>query len=133
MEFTLLRTYYPNGTNGSLLLDPITIPIVHTIERPWKKNEPRSSCLPEGTYEVTWRYGNGLKPRMIITGEAGRSTIILQHAKKAITKPKGFIAPVKQLTGEGKGRGSGRAFDKLNRIINRTLETRPVFLTIKSK
>jgi hypothetical protein len=47
MELDLLRTYYPKGTNGSLLVNGVGL--CHTIELPWKNNEQGVSCIPEGT------------------------------------------------------------------------------------
>ena len=53
MELELIRTYFPNGTNGELL--HLSNRVCFTIELPWKNNEPRVSCIPEGRYQLTER------------------------------------------------------------------------------
>jgi hypothetical protein len=50
MKLELIRTYYPAGTNGDLLLNGDKV--CSTIELPWKKNAPKVSCIPEGEYEL---------------------------------------------------------------------------------
>ena len=50
MKLGLIRTYYPEGTNGDLLLNGDKV--CSTIELPWKKNAPKVSCIPEGEYEL---------------------------------------------------------------------------------
>ena len=48
MILFLTRTYFPDGTNGKLECEGKLI--CNTIELPWKNNEKRVSCIPEGKY-----------------------------------------------------------------------------------
>jgi hypothetical protein len=50
MEIHLTRTYFPDGTNGILECEGKLI--CNTIELPWKKNETKVSCIPEGKYFI---------------------------------------------------------------------------------
>jgi len=48
MEIHLTRTYFPEGTNGKLECEGKLI--CNTIELPWKNNETKVSCIPEGKF-----------------------------------------------------------------------------------
>lgn len=132
MELTLIRTYYPGGTNGSLHVYGILTALCYTIELPWHDNKPGLSCIPEGRYAVKMRFSKKFLTHMIIEGVKDRALILIHPANNAVKELKGCIAPVRKLTGEGRGSESRRAFDKLKRIVIATLEKEPVYLTIKS-
>ena len=53
MVLELTRTYFPNGTNGKLECKGKSI--CNTIELPWRENETRVSCIPEGKYFIKKR------------------------------------------------------------------------------
>lgn len=132
MELELVRTYYPNGTNGELFLDGNKV--CSTIELPWKDNQPQVSCIPEGRYALRKRYSPKLKHHLLVTGVAGRQWILLHAANDALKELKGCIAPVSFLTGEGKGNQSRKALAKIIVLAYPELEKgKPVFLTIQSK
>jgi hypothetical protein len=44
--------YHPEGTLGVMEIDGEKF---YSIERPWLENAPNVSCIPTGTYEMTWR------------------------------------------------------------------------------
>jgi hypothetical protein len=50
MIIFLTRTYFPEGCNGKLECEGKLI--CHTIELPWKNNETKVSCIPEGKYFI---------------------------------------------------------------------------------
>ena len=133
MEYLLIRTYYPGGTNGCIQLPPNVETIVNTIELPWKDNQHGISCIPEGRYPVKMRFTPERHWHLILEEVEGRSLILIHPANDAIKELQGCIAPVTELTGEGKGSRSRLAFEKLMRIVSADLKTGPVFLTIKSK
>ena len=54
MLLELVRTYYPDATNGKLMLDGVVL--CHTIELPWRDNATGISCIPEGRYQLVKRY-----------------------------------------------------------------------------
>lgn len=131
MELELLRTYYPKGTNGSLLVDGTGL--CHTIELPWKKNEHRISCIPEGRYELVKRYSPKFKWHLLLNNVPERVSILIHPANDAMKELKGCIAPVSTITGEGKGNASRLVFEKLKAFVFPVLErNEKIFLTIKS-
>src|SRR5580693_8968818 len=101
MELKLIRTYFPQGTNGELLLNGDRI--CSTIELPWKNNQPRVSCIPEGRYELKKRYTPRFGSHFILVNVPGRILILVHAANDALKEIKGCIASVSVLTGEGKG------------------------------
>jgi hypothetical protein len=131
MKLELIRTYYPNGTNGVLLLNGEKV--CSTIELPWKENRSQVSCIPAGKYELQKRYTQRFGKHFILLHVPNRSYILLHAANDAMKEIKGCIAPVSFLTGEGKGTQSRLALGKLVSLIYPELEKgKPVFLTIKS-
>jgi Family of unknown function (DUF5675) len=61
MVLTLSRTYFPDGTNGKIEYNGKLICL--TIELPWKENQKKVSCIPEGKYFIkndTARNFNGI-------------------------------------------------------------------------
>src|SRR5260221_6285664 len=132
MELELIRTYYPNGTNGDLLLNGDKI--CSTIELPWKENKPQVSCIPEGKYELKKRYTPRFGNHFILMNVPNRSFILLHAANDALKEMRGCIAPVSFLTGDGKGTQARAALAKVVKAVNPELEKgNQVFLTIQSK
>jgi hypothetical protein len=115
MELQLVRAYFPNGTNGELLLDGEKI--CATIELPWKENARRISCIPEGRYELLKRYTPRLGKHFIIKNVPARSGILIHAANDAMKELKGCIAPVTRLSGQGKGLESRAALTKLADLV----------------
>ena len=132
MKLELIRTYYPDGTNGELLLNGDRL--CSTIELPWKNNEPKVSCIPEGEYELKKRYSKKFGEHFILVNVPERSYILLHPANDALKELKGCIAPVSFLTGEGKGSQSRTALQKLSEAINPELtKGNKILLIIQSK
>jgi uncharacterized protein DUF5675 len=131
MKPELIRTYFSEGTNGILLLNGATI--CSTIELPWKNNEPRISCIPEGKYRIVKRYSPRHKWHLQLKDVPGRQLILIHPANDAIKELQGCIAPVCVLTGEGKGNFSRLAFKKITSLLFPLLESgSDIFLTIKT-
>ena len=131
MELVLKRTCFTNGCNGSIYCGETFI--CHTIELPWKDNHKSSSCVPEGRYELKKRYSPKFQWHLIVTKVPGRSVILIHPANDALKELKGCIAPVSELTGEGKGLLSKNALARLLAVVYAALNKEQVFLTIKSK
>ena len=130
MELTLIRSYYPHGTNGQLYLGNEML--CATIELPWKDNKRQVSCIPEGRYELKKRYNPRFRAHFIVMDVPGRSYILIHAFNNALKESKGCIAPVSVCTGEGQGTFSKDALKKLTTLLYPELEKRkPVFLTIK--
>jgi hypothetical protein len=129
-RITLIRTYHPSGTNGSLIVNDKLI--CYTIELPWVDNQRRVSCIPEGEYELTPRHSARFGHHIYVNRVPGRSAILFHPANNAATELEGCIAPVTTLTGPGRGYQSRAAMDKLLSIMNGSIaEGKKVFLTIK--
>ena len=131
MNWQLVRTYFPNGTNGSLWCGSQLI--CHTIELPWLNNRRRISCIPEGRYELSKycsrKFGNVFQ----LIDVFDRDYILIHPANNALEELKGCIAPVVCHTGQGKGLHSKVAFDQMSKIANLSLlKQGKLFLNIKS-
>ena len=99
MVVVLSRTYFPNGTNGKLESDGKFI--CYTIELPWKENETKVSCIPEGEYVIRKRYSRKYKWHLEVMDVPSRKGILLHPANNAQSELKGCIAPVSKLSGAG--------------------------------
>src|SRR5882757_6858222 len=111
MELELTRNCFAGGTNGQLLYDGKRI--CYTIELPWKDNVPRVSCIPPGRYALAKRYSPKFGRHLQLVNVPGRQWILIHPANDALLELEGCIAPVTELTGEGKGSQSRMAFLRL--------------------
>lgn len=135
MELELIRTYFPNGTNGVLrqAQDGKYNIVCYTIELPWLDNKSQVSCIPEGRYELKKRYSQHHGWHLQLVKVKNRDLILIHAANAAIKELKGCIAPVSILTAEGKGSQSRNALSKINAIVLPVLDRKKqFFLTIKS-
>jgi hypothetical protein len=131
MVLLLTRTYFPNGTNGKLEIDGK--PICNTIELPWKNNETKVSCIPEGKYFIKKRYSQKFQWHLEIENVQNRSLILFHPANNALQELNGCIAPVTKLSGPGLGLMSRKAFITLKRLVYKVLDTNEsVELIVKS-
>ena len=120
MVLILSRTYFPDGTNGKLECEGKQI--CNTIELPWKKNETKLSCIPEGKYFIKKRYSNKFKWHLEILNVDNRKFILIHPANNAQKELKGCIAPVTQFSGPGLGLKSRQALQKLKDLIYSILD-----------
>ena len=131
MKLELIRTYFPDGTNGTIFHNGNIL--CYSIELPWHNNQSRISCVPEGAYELVKRYSPIHKWHLQLNNVPNRQLILILAANDAIKELKGCIAPVSLLTAEGKGLESRIALKKINAIVFPELDLmKQVFLTIKS-
>ena len=131
MKLLLTRTYFPDGTNGKLECNGKSI--CNAIELPWRKNEKRVSCIPEGKYFIKKRYSDKFKWHIEIIGVENRSSILFHPANNALQELNGCIAPVTKLSGPGLGLMSRKAFRKLKTMVYKALDiSESVELIIKS-
>lgn len=132
MELELIRTYFPNGTNGVILHHNKRV--CNSIELPWLDNQPRISCIPEGRYELTKRYSQRYGWHLLVNHVVNRNYILIHAYNDAIKESKGCIAPVSQCTGEGKGIRSKESLKKLLAMTYASIEKgNKVFIIIKSE
>lgn len=62
------------GTLGELLIDGVFF--CYTMELPWKDNESDVSCIPDGKYQVTWRFSESHGRNLYhVEGVSGRSGV----------------------------------------------------------
>ena len=119
MVLILKRNYFPEGTNGKLECEGKTI--CNTIELPWKNNERRVSCVPEGKYFLEKRYSTKFKWHIEVKNVANRSGILFHPANNARQELNGCIAPVTKLSGAGLGLMSRKAFTALKKVVFKAL------------
>ncbi len=120
MELVLTRVYKREGTNGTLTLNGHFV--CFTLELPWKENKKNISCIPEGKYQLKARFSPKLQNHLEVLDVFGRSRILIYPAQNAMEELRGGIAPVKQLTGIGKGIYTRLAHEKLLSIFHQTAE-----------
>ncbi|PKB15123.1 DUF5675 family protein [Flavobacterium sp. 5] len=120
MVISITRTYFPDGTNGKLECDGKFI--CNTIELPWKMDETKVSCIPEGKYFIRKRYSNKFKWHLEVMDVENRKFILIYPANNALLELKGCIAPVTQISGPGLGLQSRKAFYKLKDLIYKVLD-----------
>jgi len=131
MVILITRTYFPEGTNGKLECEGKLI--CYTIELPWKNNETKVSCIPEGKYLLQKRYSNKFKWHLELVDVKSRSFILFHPANNALKELNGCIAPVTKISGAGLGLQSRKAFTKLKTIVYKALdEKQRVLIIIKS-
>jgi len=131
MVLILKRNYFPDGANGKLECEGKTI--CNTIELPWKNNERRVSCVPEGKYFLEKRYSAKFKWHIEVKNVANRSGILFHPANNAMQELNGCIAPVTKLSGAGLGLMSRKAFAALKNVVFKALEkNEKVVLIIQS-
>jgi hypothetical protein len=131
MVLILSRTYFPDGTNGKLECEGKLI--CKTIELPWKKNETKVSCIPEGKYFIKKRYSQKFLWHLEIENVQNRSSILFHPANNALLELNGCIAPVTKLSGPGLGLMSRKAFIKLKKMVYKALDNKEsVELIVKS-
>ena len=122
MKLILTRTYFPEGTNGKLECEGKFI--CNTIELPWKNNETKVSCIPEGKYFIRKRYSTKFNWHLEVENVTNRILILFHPANNALLELKGCIAPVTKLSGPGMGMKSRKAFGKLNDLVYAALDSR---------
>ena len=120
MILFLTRTYFPEGTNGKLMCEGKLL--CNTIELPWKNNEKRVSCIPEGRYFIRKRYSQKFKWHLEVVDVKNRSYILFHPANNALQELNGCIAPVTKLSGPGLGLMSRKAFTKLKAFVYKALD-----------
>jgi hypothetical protein len=131
MVIWLTRSYFPEGTNGELECEGKLI--CKTIELPWKMNETKVSCIPEGKYFLRKRYSVKYQWHIEIMDVPGRKYILFHPANHAKRELQGCIAPVTKHSGAGIGTMSRIAFNKLKTLVFTALEQgKKVELIIKS-
>ena len=131
MELILTRTYFPEGTNGKLECEGKLI--CNTIELPWKMNETKVSCIPEGKYFIRKRYSQKFKWHLQVMNVENRSLILFHPANNALQELNGCIAPVTKLSGPGLGLMSRKAFTSLKDLVFKVFDKKEsVELTVRS-
>ena len=128
MVLFLTRNYFPNGTNGQLKCEGKLI--CNTIELPWKNNETRVSCIPEGEYYIRKRYSPKFKWHLEVMDVQNRSLILFHPANNALQELHGCIAPVTKLSGPGLGLMYKKAFAKLKTFVFKALDQNESVLLI---
>ena len=132
MELILHRSYFEEGTNGTLFTSNKFL--CHTIELPWINNTRNISCIPEGKYKIIPRFSKKFKHHLILKNVANRSFILFHPANDALKELQGCIAPVTYLSGIGRGLYSKDALQKVLSLVYQAKDRKEkIRLTIKSQ
>lgn len=132
----LKRIYTPKTTIGELWHNNVLI--AYSIELPWRNNERRRSCIPEGVYPIATRNSATFGKCPIILGVPNRSGILVHAANDAddtdgYAELQGCIAPVTWVrigNGTVKGMESRHATKIVNDLIFRLIASGGVSLEI---
>ena len=131
MQLELIRTYYPEGTNGKIFFNGRLM--MYSIELPWKENHAGVSCIPEGNYGLVKRYNQKFGRHLELMNVPQREYILIHPANNALQELKGCIAPVWLITGAGRGVRSRMAMETLTKLVYGALNLpEQVYLIIKS-
>jgi len=132
MILVLNRTYFPEGTQGTLEWNDTLV--CYTIELPWLHNQQRVSCIPEGEYVLQKRFSPKFKWHLHLRNVPGRDLILIHPANDAKKELLGCIAPVTKHTGIGKGSNSRKALEKLKTTVYAAFDrNEEVKISIQSK
>lgn len=132
MVLVLLRTYFPEGTQGILEWNGTLV--CYTIELPWLENQRHISCVPEGEYVLQQRFSLKFQWHLHLMNVPGRDLILIHPANDARKELRGCIAPVTKHTGIGKGNSSRKELEKLKTLVYAALERNEVIkISIQSK
>src|SRR5690606_12514481 len=80
-------------------------------------NLQRLSCIPTGCYRLEKRKYTKHGEQIGIPAVLGRESILIHAANNAMKELLGCIAPVTELTGEGRGTESRKALVKLKALV----------------
>jgi hypothetical protein len=132
MDMLLVRQFHgQKGTNGELFIKGKKF--CNTIELPWRDNQRRISCIPEGRYRVVKRYTPKFGWHCLLLDVPDRSLILIHAFNDALKESKGCIAPVTWIDGPGLGSTSRPMLKKLLAELAPALDhLKPVFITIKN-
>lgn len=79
LKLTLLRFSQTTlGTHG-VLLSSSGVPMVCTLEEPWRDNARMVSCIPSGSYDVVKYSGTRHKDAFYVKDVPGRSDILIHE------------------------------------------------------
>lgn len=115
--------YTPHGVFGRIKFPEFEC---FTVERPWRDNKPRESCIPEGVYTILLgMYNRGGYPAYEVQEVPGRSLIKI-HVGNTIDDVIGCIAPGKSLgylERKWAVTSSGKAFKEFMKAMDGTQES----------
>jgi hypothetical protein len=132
MDITIERTYYDNGTNGTLYINGLKV--CHTIELPWHQNKRGISCIPEGTYMLEKRSSPARGKHLQVMHVSNRDLILIHPANDAKAELRGCIAPVTVLSAPGRGNRSRLAFEMVRDAAYEAIDKdETVWITLTSK
>ena len=131
MEIILKRRYQRDGTNGKFLYGGQVI--CESIELPWKNNQRKVSCIPEGRYRLFVKHFPVNRTRLAVGSVTDRDGIFIHCSNDALNELKGCISPVTKATAPGKGIFSRIALERLEELVIPVIYAREeVWLVISS-
>ncbi|UCS95047.1 hypothetical protein KZP23_08565 [Echinicola marina] len=130
MILHLDREYWPGGTIGTLTIEGFKVG--RSIEWPWHRNNPQTSCIPEGLYLLEKEFESSKGWHIRLKNVPGREHVSILPATDIKKLSPGNIAPVKRAIGEYKGIQSKHLFEKIKELLYQAMNQEEVFLEIRS-
>ena len=131
MEIILKRRYHRGGTNGKFLYGGQVI--CESIALPWKNNQRKVSCIPEGRYRLFVKHFPVNRTRLAVGSVTDRDGIFIHCSNDALNELQGCISPVTKATAPGKGIFSRIALERLEELVIPVIYAREeVWLVISS-
>ncbi len=130
MTWTLTRKYLPKVTIGTLK-DPDGVPRMLTLEEPWRNNERKISCIPEGVYTCVPHHGMKFNRVWHLQDVPGRTAILI-HSGNSTADIEGCILVGGIISPAGSDLQISHSMDALN-LLRKLIGVNNGFeLTIKA-
>lgn len=114
---TIVRAYHKDSTTGILTANWLGQKVdLFCIELPWKNNQRRVSCIPEGNYRCFSHTSPKFGRTFHIRDVPGRSEILIHVANKP-SELLGCIAPGMTASGNTAVNNSRNAMNKLINLL----------------
>jgi hypothetical protein len=135
LEAVLIRQYEEEGATRGTIYFP-DIGLFHTLEEPWKDNQPQISCIPVGRYEMVphgWeknskRHIKNVWQCLPVPGRKG----ILIHIGNTTLDIEGCILVGKAI-GRYKGLPAVLSSGSVISLLRKRIGAKSWYLTIKNK
>jgi hypothetical protein len=126
IKFKLDRHYEQHQTKGDLLINKEGMSYqCKTLELPWKNNESKISCIPEGIYPVVIRNSQKYGTHLHITNIPNRDLILIHWGNYAgSVSPKSGTPDIKGciMVGQKYGDITGDGIDEILESKKQTFE-----------
>lgn len=111
MNLVLTREYWPGGTNGTLTLQSKILGV--TIEPKAPHFGSGMSCIPEGVYTLSLKIVGEIKKIILTNSGSNGPSVVRSEPELGVEQLHCNIVLVSEITGEGRGTPSVKAWNHL--------------------